>query len=451
MKKAWLALTSFLFTFSVTGQVTFENTYNIGISALSSFVSSQDDGYLMAMISLKPDSYYLTFFKTDLNGDSLWTKDYNIGTLYNDTFTGTTDEEGNIYILPQSELTDVMKFDNDANMIWGRKYSCLKRRLAVKENILWVTGDHYPGNYLFKIDAATGDSLWRSDLFNNNNYSSSVATSVAVLDNGDVIVTASTTTFDGLMMPSNFYRLPADSTDLLEFTLPTEELFVVSDTKNLGNEIISVANDFSYTSLHKYCYFLRYTAAGTVNNITKTSLGYPPPRLYKCVITNDNQVVASGRIINGYYNSNVMLHCFSMDGDSIWTHLYGNRQTNPWDLIIANDNGIVMTGGTEQPYFYYDAYLLKTDPQGILTELPKIKHDISIEVYPNPTSDHVTFLTSGLKTGTITILDSKGQVCTELTVRDEKTVWNCNRFPHGLYLYMVVNGTKVSTGKLVVE
>jgi len=452
MKKSLLVLTSFLFALSVMGQVTFEKTYNIGISAISGFVASQDDGYLMAMITLRPDDHYLTFVKTDLNGDSLWIKDYYIGHVINETLTGVEDEEGNIYILPNSEVTDVMKFDEDANMIWGKKYTCRKRRLAVKDNILWVTGDQGTGNYLFKIDAGTGDSLWRSELFNEiSYYSSSVATSVAVLENNDVIVTASQTNFQGLMLPSSFYRLPADSNEMVQFNLSTNELFVVSDTKALGNEIISVANVSPYPSGQSYSYFLRYTSDGTINNITKENLGYPTILIYKCIITNENQVVESGQIFTGPGTGNVILHCLSMDGDSLWTHLYGNRQTNPWDLILAGDNGFVLTGGMETVYDQYKPYLLKTDMMGLLTGLKKIGDNTDIVVYPNPAVDEVFFLTPGIQKGTITIFDSKGRICTELPIQGEQTSWPCTFFPKGLYLYRIEYGGEISTGKLVVD
>lgn len=69
MKRLFFTIFSVLIFLSVSAQTTFVKSYDIYKSAFSDLVFAQDDGYLMAMVSLKVDKYYLSFIKTNLNGD----------------------------------------------------------------------------------------------------------------------------------------------------------------------------------------------------------------------------------------------------------------------------------------------------------------------------------------------------------------------------------------------
>lgn len=453
MKKIILTLVSLVLVISMRGQVTFEKSYDIYNSAFSDLVFTQDDGYLMAMISLK-DKYYLSLVKTDLNGDTLWTRDYDRGIEYLTDLSGTEDEQGNIYLASQFGNENLLKLDKDANILWAKKYSTLKREMIVQENVLWICGNAYPGNYLYKINAVTGDSLWRSELFNYDVISgaSSHATSIVALENGDVVVTVSlANSFEGNLLQSDFYRLPANSNEMVKFTLQTNEEFLITDSKSTGNEIISVANDISYLTDHKTCYFIKYTSDGTLQTFKEEVFGTITADLMKCVITNDNHLVAVGMAQTGDVLANVILHCFSLDGDSVWTQLLGNYQVTPWDLKLANDNGFVITGGFEYDFAEYKPYLIKTNSLGILTSVPEEYAGIQVQVYPNPASDQIIFHTPGMKNGTLTIVNSIGIVSSEIAITSDKTMWNCEQAEPGVFLYKILSDNKIETGKLVVK
>ncbi|HLO90151.1 MAG: hypothetical protein ACM3ME_08890 [Chloroflexota bacterium] len=62
----------------------------------------------------------------------------------------------------------------------------------------------------------------RKRLFSNG--TTSHATSIAVPDNGDVVVTVRlANSYSGELMQSEFYRLPANTTEMVKLTLQSDE------------------------------------------------------------------------------------------------------------------------------------------------------------------------------------------------------------------------------------
>ncbi len=451
MKKILLTITSLIFVLSLSAQTTFERSYDFYNSAFSDLVFSQEDGYLMAMVGLK-DKYYLSLVKTDLNGDTLWTKDYDRGIDYITDLSGTNDEQGNIYIACNDFANEnLLKLDMNGNILWAKNYTTLKREMIVKNNTLWICGNASPlGNYLFKIDALTGDSLWRSNVFNVDNISgsSSHVTSIAVTENNEVVVTVSlANSFDQFLEQSQFFKLLPNSNDLVEFSLDITNPFLVRDTKNLGNELISIANP--PRNLHNVTYFIRYTSDGTLLAFKEEIFGYSSAGLDKCVLTDENQVVALGGASVGGQPGQVMLHAFSMSGDSIWTQLLGHSEQTGFDFKITGDKGFIITGGEEFPT-NYKPFLIKTNSLGEINSILEMV-GLALKAYPNPASGNVTFEIPGIRSGTIVVYNSIGAVCCELKIAGEKTVWNCNNYQPGIYEYSVISDGSFVSGKIVVR
>lgn len=452
MKRILLTITSLMFVLSLSAQTTFERSYDFYNSAFSDLVFSQEDGYLMAMAGLK-DKYYLSLVKTDLNGDTLWTKDYDRGIDYITDLYGTNDEQGNIYIACNDFAHEnLLKLDMDGNILWAKNYTTLKLEMIVKNNVLWICGNASPlGNYLFKIDALTGDSLWRSNVFNVDNISgaSSHATSIAVTENNEVVVTVSlANSFEPFLEQTQFFKLLPGANDLVEFSLDITNPFVVSDTKNLGNELISIANHPGY-SLPNVTYLIRYTSDGTLLAFKEEIFGYYTAILYKCVITDENQVVAMGDASGGGQPGQVMLHAFSMSGDSLWTQLPGNYEQTGWDFKITGDNGFIITGGEEFPT-NYKPFLIKTNSLGEINAIPEMV-GLTLKAYPNPATGNVTFEIPGIRSGKIIIYNSIGAACCKLKIAGEKTVWDCNNYQPGIYAYSVISDGSFVSGKIVVK
>lgn len=448
MKKIFTTYALLMFVLALNAQITFEKSYDFYNSASSDLVFSQDDGYLMAMISLK-DKYYLTFVKTDLNGDTLWTKNYDRGVTYQMVLAGTQDEQGNIYIASDFTNENLLKLDKNCNILWAKKYTTEKTEMIVKDNNLWVCGNDFNANYLFRIDATTGDSLWRSPVFGEHYiYIDTYCSSIAVTESNEVIVTVSMKDAYYVWYPSQFFKLSPGGTELVEFNLHTNQDIFISDTKSLGNELISIAsnrmNDVTF-----YTYFIKYTSDGTI--LTFKELKFDLwMRLMKAII-NQDQVVTTGFYIDENYNERVIMNCYSLSGDSIWTTYNGLPGGVAADFKLTTDGGYIITGAIGNVYTRYEPFLIKTNSMGVLNGKPEKTNTPQVVAYPNPASDAVMFTVPGLNEGVLSIYNSTGQLCFKTLMNSEKTMWNINGCKSGLYLYRVKTASETFSGSVVVK
>ncbi|HLO91180.1 MAG TPA: T9SS type A sorting domain-containing protein [Lentimicrobium sp.] len=448
MKQIFATLTALLLFISLSGQTTFQKSYGFYYSAFPDLVFSQDDGYLMALVSFK-DKYYMSFVKTDLNGDTLWTKDVDAGLTYGSQLYGNDDQLGNIYIY--TGHYKLFKFDKNANLKWEKSLTDPIRKFFVKDNILWGCSHPYHGNYLYKFDATTGDSLWRSQIFNYDPeiWLNSDATSIVATNNGNVVITISyINPFEGFPMQTKFFLFPANSTEPVSFTFPYNKDFVVRESKSIGNDIISIASNVGYNVDDNICYFIKYSSDGTLQTFSEKHFGYPEIGLFKLVITQQNEVVAMGNSITQTY-PNLMLHCFSMNGDSLWTQFPGNTDLWAGDIKLAADGGFILTGSH---YRSSDdtPYLIKTSPLGTLNAIHE-NNPLQAVVYPNPASDFITFNTPSITSGKLIIMDATGKICARKDITSNKTTWYCKFENPGVYFYQIINEKQSLTGKFVVN
>ena len=78
-----------------------------------------------------------------------------------------------------------------------------------------------------------------------------------------------------------------------------------------------------------------------------------------------------------------------------------------------------------------------------------------ISIYPNPAKDYVVFETSlnypNGKKYKLILSDVFGQVVATLSLKNEKTVWDCREELSGTYIYSIKNGLNViDRGKIVI-
>jgi hypothetical protein len=325
--------------------------------------------------------------------------------------------------------------------------------MVVKDNFLWVCGSNSAGdgNYLFKIDASIGDSLWRSPQFNGDSAwgTGSYCSSIALADNNEVIVTVSLQNAYFDVFPSKFFKLIPDANQLVEFSLNTDEQYYVSDTRSVGNEYISIAAK-TESGDDKTTNFIRYSSDGTILAEKHQLFDCRAVGLYKMAVTNDNRVVAMG-----FYDlageEKIMFHCYSMNGDSLWSTFYGENDKYASDMKITTDGGFIITGDLNTYNNQNHPFLIKTNAMGVLTGMPEKPNTLRVLAYPNPASDAVMFTVPGLNEGVLSIYNSTGQLCFETLINSEKTMWNINGCKAGLYFYRVKTANETVCGKVFVE
>ena len=445
MKTNLLALAFSLVSMVVTAQSTFEKKYPYYEKAFADVVFTQDDGFVMAFISEK-DKLYFSLLKTNLQGDTVWTRDYDFNITSRGNTVGTQDSEGNMYVSFWGGSQNLAKLNSAGDILWSGFLDNYTYEMQLTGNTLWIATH---GCYLYRMDALTGDSLWRSAQFAHDNGMESSVTSMAVTESGEAVVTASYISgYTGLPFENDFYHLAVNSDTLVVFELQTNIPLMMNDSKIEGNSVLSVGTYHDENDPPTTSYIVRYLPDGTVLSITGQSFGNYCV-FYDYVINLDNEMVILGVSFGGD-TAHILLHSCTLEGDSLWTRMIGNDSVLAWDLKLSADGGYVACGGWDQTYSIVQPYMFKTDPEGIILGAESKVPTPLVTVYPNPADDEVFFTNNGLQSGTIVISNLLGKIVAELPIAGTRIVWQTGD-EHGLFLYSIINSSRAQNGKILVK
>lgn len=434
----FLALSVISTTFS---QVTFEKSYPFYMG-YGDVVFAQDDGYLMALIGIKQQQHLFTLIKTDLNGDTLWTRDFDMGLQHTTDVIGTIDEAGDMYFIFSEDTTHLIKVSETGNLLWSRYTDGYFTEIQWKNDILWMCSQ---GCYLYKIDPATGNTLWKSNRFAFEDWFTFVPTSLSITDDNEVVITVSQMDiYMGFLLNSEFFRL-TENTDTVEQFYPVfQDEYLLMDSEVIDNEIYSIGGLSQFNSQTNV--MVKYLIDGTV--LSESRYVYPfNVGFYKMVINND-QITGLGGVQS---STPILLHSMSLNGDSLWTQFLGSEVTYGFDLNLAADGGYVISGNLEnnsgsQSY----PYLFKTNSMGIITNQSIVEsHNFTIS--PNPAKNLAVLKTEGISNGTVTIISTTGQIISQIPVTGLQTTLDLSKFQPGVYICTVNSVQKNGVCKLVVE
>jgi hypothetical protein len=309
-----------VFINSSSAQVTFQKTFGGGQDdGFHSVQQTFDGGYIMAGFTsgFGGGFYYDVYLvKTDLNGDTLWTKTYG-GTLNDEAYcvqqtndsgyilTGYTKIFGSGY-----DIIYLIKTDVNGNELWAKTYTPSDqfgtggRGASVKQTLDggYIVGCganvNYGEIYLIKTNAS-GDTLWTKYIAHGG------------------INSIEQTTDSGFIMFGSTYAGDA-------YLLKTD----------VSGNIIWKKSYGSYN----------FTDAG-----------------YSVKQTSDG-----GYIAVGYYGSGeVYLIKTDAVGDTLWTKGYWVDSIGGGgaDIQITNDGGYIISGTLSEPG-NWDVYLIRTDSTG---------------------------------------------------------------------------------------
>ncbi len=370
-----------VFINSSFAQITFQKTF--GGAQDDVFYSVQqtfDGGYIMVGCtnSFGAGSYDVYLVKTDLNGDTLWTK----------TYGGTGDDNGNFvqqtidsgYIItgstysfgPGWEIIYLIKTDSKGDTIWTKTYEPLGPfghggvSLSVKQTldggyILDCTAQvNFPIILLIKTNAV-GDTLWtRSYGMHVLGYESSI---LQTIDSGYIIT--------GTRDESNQYDVYLLKTDF-NGNLIWKRTYGGNSFGDHGFSIRQTS-DGGYIVTGNHNYF-----AGGVCLIKTNSLGdtlwtkvYGADSIsatgFSIQITNDTGYIIAGKTQSfGTGTWDVCLIKTDSSGDTLWTKSFGGinhdgsssvQQTTDGGYIVAGNTNSFGSGNS-------DAYLIKVDVNG---------------------------------------------------------------------------------------
>ena len=194
--------------------------------------------------------------------------------------------------------------------------------------------------------------------------------------------------------------------------------------------------------------------------------------LYSIISANDeSQYAAVGNIFN-YENltHNGLLVKLSASGDSIWSRYYHFVESTfnrhyLYDIKRTNDGGYIMCGQAldfEQSPQGQQAWLLKVDEYGCLVpgchlvnSTEEIKNEISLLLYPNPTSDYLNFYfdPSTYKEVQFRIADSAGRIIKTINSDRIATTYIVPIYdyaPGAYFLQVLEHGNLLTTEQFIV-
>ncbi|HKR06557.1 MAG TPA: T9SS type A sorting domain-containing protein [Bacteroidia bacterium] len=365
MKKSLfiIALLNIIFFISF-GQITFQKAFqsNTFGSEAHSVQQTSDGGYIIAgFTSGSFTDIYL--IKTDINGDTVWTKSFGMpyGEIANEIqetndggyiITGTTD----IYIAGGWNVF-LIKIDSNGGIIWikrfgGPNYDYGNSVQETTDGGFIIAGSTNSfgggGAYLIRTNS-TGDTLWtRCIVFSNSVVTKCVRQTI----DGGFIITGSA----GGGVSNDVYLLKTDSTGFVSWA----KFFVVTgdDKGNCVRQTID--GGYIITGIGYYGGFLIKT-----NSVGDTLW----TRYYGISEANSvQQTIDGGYIVAGacahagsVVNYDLCLIKTNAVGDTLWTKSYGGGTFDEEGFSVqqTTDLGYIVVG-----YSLVEIYMIKTDLNG---------------------------------------------------------------------------------------
>lgn len=375
------------------GQSTFQKAY--GTTLDCKLVSAQEttDGNIITAGNLIPGNIFnppytlpgvrerICLMKTNMNGDTLWTKTFGAIDHYRcNSMLQTTD---NGFILG-GRVTDtivgdskfiVIKTDANGNLTWSRTYNSSDNNeelFSIKET---ATGDYVmAGNgFVGKINA-TGNVIWSNDL-----KSHSANLNLRSIDNtydGGVIICGS---LDTTGSSSYAYLAKMNSAG----TIIWSKTYKSSHNMNEMGYSVSQTSDrgFIFTGLTyqpvapmmgtNQVYLAKTDSLGNLQWSKKFGSGANETG-YDVKQTSDGGYIvtgtSSGMVGNGLWTNNAFLIKTNTNGIVNWCNYYG-LVGNSWDVpasvSVLNSGGYLVAGLTTDNIGYPNRfYILKTNASG---------------------------------------------------------------------------------------
>ena len=161
---------------------------------------------------------------------------------------------------------------------------------------------------------------------------------------------------------------------------------------------------------------------------------------------------------NGYYEG--FLAKTDLYGNMLWQRRY---VINPsgyhyiYDVFATNDGGYILGGSCF--ITTSDAWLLKVDSMGCevagcdAVGLTEPLNENTFSVFPNPTSDAVTFqFSSEIQSRTLIIYDASGKEVRREETNQASLTISVREYAEGIYFYMIADSeSSIISGKFIIE
>lgn len=332
--------------------------------------------YVLGNIPIQSGFGGILTIKYNSNGDTVWTRTYNIGngTTYSNTSI-TADSAGNVYVAgyvgynlfgPYDIV--VIKYNTNGNTEWINTYSGAGNisdspgELKIgSDGMIYLTGQSGNATLLVKYKP-NGDSVWVR-LFSETGFSCGAA-KIEFGDGNKIYIQGNRRNINNNL---NYYHLlKYDTSGTLiwnrNFTINGTETARDLAVDRFGNSFISGDGFSGYTTV-------KYDSSGLQQWI-RTYLDNNGS-LAKCVRTdfNGNSYVTGASSLGGA-NYDILTIKYKQNGDSEWVRRYngpGNFQDVPNDITIDDSSNIYITGQQTTQGNVIQFITLKYEDTGLLS------------------------------------------------------------------------------------
>jgi len=477
---ALVALT--LPTLTQASPITFQRTYGGPDNDDCTWArQTYDGGYIMVGFSgsLSVAAIVAWLVKTDSNGDTIWTRSFGGSSFDLGRSVQQTADSG--YII--SGLTSSLDTLGDAWLIktnvrgdtlWTRTYGGPSEDfldeaalttdggyVAVGGTMSFGAGAH--DVWLIKTDSR-GDTSWTRTFGGANDDQ---GYTVQQTSDGGYIIAGLTRSYGA--GGSDVYLIKTNAAGDTQWTRtfggPLDDRGLCARQTRDGAYIVGGWTT-SYPDSSVYIWLIKTNANGDtlwtrkIGDTLGETWGGPVEQL------DDGGYVITGLVASGFYDAYLVRT--DSNGDTIWTRTFGGSNPDAGNSLQPTADGGYIIGGQTRSFGpgSSDYYLIKTDENGNLAVAePKSgsprKLVLSLACEPNPfSSSTVLHMTAGPLDhlpAHLCIYDVQGRLVRALAVRREpQTIWDGRddagrRLPSGTYLVHCVAAGKQVTARLVLQ
>lgn len=443
-----------------------ENIYGVDtdVETGKAVTQTQDSGFMIAG-DIEESPIRIQLIKTNSLGEMMWSKVIEEDQS-NSVYDMLETESGNLLIAGKSKKSgDTAPFlilvDSLGNTLWSKHYDQLfnganggfntfKRIKPLDNGNFILSGTYSIPRLMFGMIVDASGNIVKANAVGIEGFGTAGRDVVSCSDGGFLFIGEYTEEDNLANVVSYVVKTDAD----LE-----EEWTWLSDSDNL--EFGQTAVEFED---HYYC----IVGSSELQLLKLTSDGQEIFRVP--IVTDDNEtardmiVTPENELIITGGNGNAFTCKLDFSGNVIWyrNYLFENHDSsigNDIDLI-NNGEGLIICGASEVegiPGMSTDVswyYLIHTDENGSITSTNNLSLNLSVLLYPNPTTNSLVLEldTSTFKEYAIHFYASNGSLVKTDQLNHSSYQVNTMGWSPGMYIYTITDdGGKNFTGKFVVK
>jgi hypothetical protein len=345
MKKIILLIFLFI-CFIAKTQNTYYKVYNPTLGGSSKAIKTLSGGLAVAVL----DST-LSVYKTDLNGNIIWKKQFHHSPKFNLPVRLTQDLVDSSYYISTgyggNPNTNLMKVDNSGNLIWSKTLllNVVYIRASMGGGFILSANAGYD-SYVLRFDKA-GIIVWQNRYQRSPPNGSSFFPYIFQCKNGDYLFSGSclNNAFDPLM-----FRI--DSSGVLKwfniYDLGTDNDFVSLSTESSDQSILVCGN--TNNSAYYQDFYLRIDSLGNVLNFKKYHNIHNPAYEVILSVAPNRFLIAGNAFYSGPKSTEYLYTYMDHTGTVLWNKTSGHPASGlGYEAIqygvTVSPNSFVLGGG----------------------------------------------------------------------------------------------------------